>query len=440
MDLTLLIDTLMGWPFIILAVCASLICTLAFKFVQFSHFAAAWRYFFAPSDIKSNGSCSDMSPAQALMNALNSNLGNGTIAGMAVALSTGGPGAALWLLIMGFLLMAVRFAEVFLSLYYGSQACSKTKVGGPMFYLSHVFGGPILPYLYAFSVFLYILVGANGMQVNAIALCFDKILHVPTYLMGILFATCVIYIVMGGAHRILKASEKIVPIKVGLFCISTLIILAVKWASIIPALHLIIKSAFNPVALAGGLLGFSVKQAMATGITKIAFASEAGLGTTAIMYGATSSKSPVKDAIMSMLSAFLTTMLAFTLCLCIVATGVWDNGLTGTPLTMSAFATVFGQLGNWIVMFLALTFGLGSIVACAYTGREVWMFLTKGRFIWLFNAIYCAASFVGAIANVDLVFNLINILTIIVLVINLYGVLYQLPIIRKALFNFEQGE
>jgi AGCS family alanine or glycine:cation symporter len=439
MDLTTIINILMGWPFIIIAVSASILCTLAFKFVQFRYFTAAWRYFLTPSKTSENA-CSDMSPTQALINALNSNLGNGTIAGMSVALVAGGPGAAFWLLVMGLLLMAIRFAEVFLSLYFGREACSESKVGGPMFYLSHVPGGSILPYLYAFCVFLYILVGANGMQVNSIALSFEKTLNMPTYLIGILFAICIVYVVTGGAQRILKASEKIVPVKVGLFCLSALAILIIKWAAIIPALQLIVTSAFSPLAIAGGLLGFSVQQALATGITKIAFASEAGLGTTAIMYGATSSKSPVKDAIMSMLSAFLTTIMAFTLCLCIVATGVWNNGLTSTPLTMSAFATVFGLLGNWIVMFLALTFGLGSIVACAYTGREVWIFLTKGKFIWLFNAIYCVASFIGAIADVNAVFNLINILTIIVLVINLYGIISLLPIIRKALFDFEKNK
>ena len=355
---------------------------------------------------------------------------------MAIALVSGGPGAAFWILVMGLLLMAVRFAEVFLSLHFGAQASAATKVGEPMLYLAHVPGGSVLPYLYALSIFLYILVGANGLQVNAIALSFERAIGFSPYIMGALFAACVIYVVLGGAHRILSASQKIVPIKVGLFCLSTLAILIVKWAAIMPALKLIVTSAFSPLALAGGALGFTVQQALQTGITNIAFASEAGLGTAAIMFGATKSHSPVKDAILSMLSAFLTTIMAFTLTLCIVATGVWNNGLTSTPLTMSAFSTVFGALGNWIVMFLALTFGLGAIVACAYVGLEVWIFLTKGKVIWLFNAIYCIVAFLGAIADVTLVFNLVKIMTVIVLVINIYGIMYLLPTIRKALNDF----
>lgn len=435
MDLTSIINTLMGWPLIAVAVSASILCTVAFKFVQIRYFASAWRYFFAPSE-QTKTAGADMSAAQALMNALNSNLGNGTIAGMAVALVAGGPGAAFWILVMGLLLMAVRFAEVFLSLHFGAQASASTKVGGPMLYLSKVPGKAILPYLYACAVFLYILVGANGMQVNAIALSFQSALGFPTYFIGALFAACVVYVVLGGADRILNASQKIVPIKVGVFCLSIIAILIIKWQAIIPALKLIITSALSPAAVAGGALGFTIQQAIQTGITKIAFASEAGLGTAAIMFGATNSKTPVKDAILSMLSAFLTTIMAFTLTLSIVATGVWNNGLTSTPLTMSAFASVFGSLGDWIVMFLAFTFGLGAIVACAYVGREVWIFLTKGKAIWLFNLIYCAVAFLGAIADVDLVNNLLNIMTIIVLMINLYGIIYMLPTIRKALTDF----
>lgn len=436
MDITAIINLITVWPVIILVVTASIICTVAFKFIQFRHFTDAWRYFLSPREHITQEKA-DMSPAQALMNALNSNLGNGTIAGMAVALVAGGPGAAFWLLVMGIMLMAVRFAEVFLSLHFGAHVPAGTKVGGPMLYLSRVPGGSLLPYLYAFFVFLYILAGANAMQVQAIASSFENAVGLPTYIMGGIFAACMVYVVFGGAHRILSASQKIVPLKVGLFCLSTLVILIIKWQAIIPALKLIVTSAFSPVAVAGGVIGFTVQQALATGIIKIAFASEAGLGTTAIMFGATNSKTPVKDGIMSMLSAFLTTILAFTLTLCIVATGVWNNGLTGAPLTMSAFSTVFGTMGNYIVMFLAFTFGLGSIVACAYVGREVWIFLTKGKALWLFNTIYCTIAFLGALASTGLIFNLIGILTITVLLINLYGILRLLPVARQALADFE---
>ncbi len=175
---------------------------------------------------------------------------------------------------------------------------------------------------------------------------------------------------------------------------------------------------------------------MRVGISRIVMASEAGIGTTAIMFGSTGSTSPVKDAIMSMLSTFITTIIAFTMALCIVITGVWSNGLTSTALTMSAFNTVFGTLGNWIVIFLAASFGLGAVVAFAYVARETWIFLTKGSYMWAFAALYCLIAFWGCIADVSFVWQAVDLFTFILLAINLYGIIYLLPLTRRELLKF----
>ena len=435
MNLTSLVDIIMGWPLIIVAVGASIICTAAFKFVQVRYFAAAWQYFFSPSE-QDKAAHADMSPAQALINALNSNLGNGTIAGMAVALATGGPGAAFWLLVIGLLLMAVRFAEVFLSSYFSAQAPAGSRVGGPMLYLAKVPGGKYLPYAYAFICLIYGLLGANGAQTNSITVSIQRASNIDSYIIGIFIFAFVVYVVSGGAERILHASEKIVPVKVGLFALSTIIMLIYHYTAIIPSLNLIISSAFSSTAIAGGLLGFSVQQAMRVGISRIVMASEAGIGTTAIMFGSTGSTRPVKDAIMSMLSTFITTIIAFTMALCIVITGVWNNGLTSTALTMSAFNTVFGTLGSWIVIFLAASFGLGAVVAFAYVARETWIFLTKGAYMWVFAALYCLIAFWGCVADVSFVWQAVDLFTFILLAINLYGIVYLLPLTRRELLKF----
>lgn len=435
MDITTIINAIMGWPLIIIATSASIICTVAFKFVQIRYFTAAWHYFFSPSEQQKTAGA-DMSPAQALMNALNSNLGNGTIAGMAIALATGGPGAAFWLLIIGLLLMAVRFAEVFLSAYFSLQAPAGTKVGGPMLYLAHVPGGKYLPYFYAAVCFIYGLLGANGAQTNSITVSIQTAFGISGYIIGLVILAFVIYIVIGGAERILSASEKIVPFKVGLFALSTVIILIYHYNAIIPGLKLILSSAFSPLAITGGIIGFTVQQAMRVGISRVVMASEAGIGTTAIMFGATGSKNPVKDAIMSMLSTFITTIIAFTMALCIVISGVWNNGLTSTALTMSAFSTVFGSLGNWIVIFLSASFGLGAVVAFAYVSRETWIFMTKGSLMWLFATLYCGVAFWGCIADVKFVWKAVDLFTFALLAINLYGIIYLLPVIRKGLNDF----
>ena len=207
-----IVATLMGWPLIITAVSVSILCTIAFKFIQIRYFVSAWRFFLTPSE---KSASADMSPVQALINALNSNLGNGTIAGVATAIFSGGPGAVLWILIIGLLLMAVRFAEVYLSTYYASRASAGTKVGGPMIYLGAVAGGSFLPYLYASICLLYGLVVANAIQVNSITISLQQAIGLSPYVIGAILFAFVVYIMVGGSSRIVSVSEKIVPLKVG---------------------------------------------------------------------------------------------------------------------------------------------------------------------------------------------------------------------------------
>ncbi len=425
----------MGWPLIVVAVGVSVLCTVVLGFVQIRSFGAAWRYFFSPGEHEKTAG-STMTPAQALINALNSNLGNGTIAGVAVSLAAGGPGAAFWLLVMGFMLMAVRFAEVFLSVYFGARAPAGTKVGGPMIYLAHVAGKSFLPYAYALLCFCYGLVVANGMQVNSIGVCVDATWGISPYIVAFVLFAFVVYVMVGGAERILSASEKIVPLKVGLFVIASLIVLVYHWRAIVPSLSLMATSAFSPLAITGGLIGFTVQQAMREGILRVVMATEAGLGTAAIIFGATKSANPVKDAIMSMLSTFITTVIAFTMALCIVASGAWNSGLTSTALTMASFQTVFGSFGGLIVMFLAVTFGLGAVVAYAFVARQMWIFLTGGAFLSVFAALYCAVTFLGCIVPVSLVWAVADTLNGIVLAINLYGIVSLLPTIARGLAEY----
>ncbi len=431
---------LVGWPLIIVVVAAGILCTLAFSFVQVRYFGAAWKYFFSPEE-STQKTGAEVTPVQALMNALNSNLGNGTIAGIAVALYKGGPGAAMWLLVIGLLLMAVRFAEVFLSTHYAAKAPAGTKVGGPMLYLADLPGGSIWPYVYAIMCFAYGLVGANAYQVNAITNGMQKSFNfsangmVP-YLLGAGFFAFVIYVMLGGAQRIMRASETLVPIKVGVFLVSTIIILTFYASAIIPAIGLMVSAAFSWQAFTGGVLGYSIQMAMRQGAARVVMATESGLGTTGIMFGSTKSVSPVKDAIMSMLSTFITTVIGFIMALTIVATGVWNNGETATALTMSSFETVFGQLGGWLVLFLAAAFGLGVVVAYAYVAQETWTFLTKGSFMWLFIAIYCATTFIGCIVPIDAVLSLADFLLFFMFLINICGIFYLLPVIRKGLADF----
>ncbi len=424
-------DWVIGWPLLIYVAGASVIFTIAFKGIQFRYFITAWKTILFPPKHTPIKVAGDMTPMQAFINTLSANLGNGSIAGMATAIYAGGPGSAFWVVIFGLLLMAVRFAEVYTSTLYGSSATNRSTLGGPMLYLKYVIGGDLLAYCYAVFCLLFGLITGNAMQANSIRLSIGTTWGVPPLVSAIILLIFVLYVVCGGAPRIIKVSDRIVPVKVGVFFITSFIILIFHYATLWPALTLIITSAFKPLSVAGGVIGFSVQQAISYGLFRSIVATESGLGTAAILFGFTGSDKPMNSGLMGMISTFVSTIVCFIIALCIVASGVWDTGLNSTALTIAAFNTVFGAFGGWIVSFLSISFGIGVLVTYAYIVRAAWLFLTNGRFEFMFMFLYSFFCFAGALMTVEIVWDVINIVNAGLLLINLFGLLYLLPRVRK---------
>lgn len=440
MDLNALIlratDLICGWPLVIYVFGTSIIVTVALGFVQIRYFFAAWKnVLFSESQKKLKNA--DMTPFQAFLNALSASVGNGSIAGMATAIFAGGPGAAFWVFVLGLTSMAIRYAEVYLSLLFPST--SNSVLGGPMVYLKKVPGGAVLSVVYAFFAMLLGFVVGNAMQANSITSGLVYVSGFSSWVIALFLLAFIAYVMLGGAERIVKVSEALVPLKVGLFFSSSLFVLAYHYKMLIPALKLIVSGAFSPVALAGGVMGFGLQQAMRFGIFRGLNASEAGLGSAAILFGATGSKNPVKDSIMSMLGPFISSnLVCFSVALLIVASGVWNTGHKGLGLTIAAYETAFGWVGGWLVTFLAITFGLGVLVAYAYITRACWLFLTNGKFGGLYTAVFCAMTFVGAVAEIEIVWNSTDLINAFLLGINLFGILWLLPHIRKGLAEYEK--
>lgn len=425
-----------GWPLLLFIVGTAIFTTFYLSGVQFRYFVRSWKLVFVSEETVHDGE-HDMTTFQAFLNVLSASLGNGSIAGIATAVYAGGPGVAFWVFVIGLLTMSVRFAEVYLSSRFATQSAIGSSLGGPMIYLQHVPGGRFLPALYALFCLLLSLSGGNAMQANSVRVGLTHILPIPNMVVALLLFAFILYVMLGGAPRIIKASDRIVPIKVGVFFVSSIIILLYHYKSLIPALHIIYQGAFTPQALAGAAVLFSAQHALRFGISRGLNASEAGLGTAGILYGGASSKKPVENGLQSMISAFISAnIVCFSFALMIVASGVWNNGLTSTALTSSAFETVFGQLGGWIVIFLSVSFGMGTVVSYAYIARACWVYLTGGRFIPVFTALFCSVTFLGALAKVEAVWNATDLVNAGLLLSNLFGILYLLPRIKAGLTEY----
>lgn len=422
---------LWGWPLIIFFLLVGLISSIYLFFPQIRYFIKAFKFVLFPevsnSDANSN---SDMTTFQAFLNALSTSVGNGSLAGMATAIHEGGPGAAFWIFVIGFFALPIRFCEVYLA----------SSMGSPMLYLKAVPGGTWLAGFYAFACLMLGFISGNAAQANSICVGITSIIPINKYLVAFLMLLFVAYVLLGGAARVVKISSAIVPLKVGIFFISAFIVLAFNYANIFGALKLIFISAFNPQAIKGAIVGATMQMAIRFGMSRSLNATEIGLGTAAVFYGSTGNKDHVKNGIMSMVSAFISNYLVcFVLCLIIVVTGVWNSGLTSIALTTSAFSTVMGSSVAWLIALLSIIFGVGVLVSYAYIGRQCWSYLTNGKYLMVFNILYCILAFVGSIAKVQVIWDAVDIPNAFLVGINLYAILYLMPRIGNALKVYRQS-
>lgn len=415
---------------------AAIITTVALNFVQFRYFFKSWKLVLGGGDkVSTKG---DMTPFQAFLNALNVGIGNGCLAGVATAIHAGGPGAAFWMFCAGLLEMALRFAEVYLSVSFSTLARTKTTsvLGGPFLYIDKIPFGKILAYVYAAACLFYGLVSGNAMQCNSISSAVNHTTGLSVWVVATVLTAFVVYVMFGGAQRIIKVADAIIPFKVGLFFISILILLAYYWAEIIPAFQLIFTSAFNPQAVMGAGMGLTVQRVIGTSIFRTVNACEAGLGTAAIFYGNTGSSNPRNDGMTGMLSTFMSiNVVAMLVSLLLVVSGVWNADANGAALVAQSYESVFGIAGGYIVTVLSMIFGLGVFVPYGYITRQCWLYLTGGRFEQVFTFVFAGVAFIGAIMSINLVWTMVDLAVACLLAINLSAILFLLPFLRSQLFN-----
>lgn len=425
-----------GWPLIGFFLLVGIAATVASGFAQFRYLFKSFKLVLAPQDMDQKNA--QMSSLQAFLNALSTSMGNGAIAGIATAVFDGGPGAVFWVLFTGLFTMPIRYCEVFLSNIFEQRKEDAVGVG-PMRYLNHVPGGWFLPTFYAFFCLLLSFTSGNAAQSNSIRLSIQMVAQwVPTYLISAIVFLFMVYVFAGGAQRVIKISERIVPIKVVVFFVSAIAIFFYHWSDIVYAAKLILDNAFTFKAIKGAIVGKTMQEAIRFGMSRTINATESGLGVAGIFFGSTGSKEPVEEGIMSMSTVFISNFLvAGVVGFLIVLSGAWSSGLTSTPLTIAAYSTVFGYLGSYIVAFLSIIFGIGVLVAYGFVGRECWLYLTGGRYIKTYNVMYTFIALWGTIAEVDIIWNSVDLVNAGLLVVNLYGILVLLPVIRKGMKSYK---
>lgn len=393
--------------------------TIRLRFVQISKLKMSFL-----SLIKKNEQAEGhISPLQAVSAVLAGNFGTGNISGMAVALTTGGPGALVWMWVMAFLGAAIQYASCMLAVKYRSQNERGEYVGGPMYYLRDGLGMKGLSYAFAlFTIFASLTVG-NLTQINSVTLPMQKLGFDPL-LCGIAIAFFVGMVILGGIQRLAKFASIFVPFKACLYLGTAFFIMATHWELILPSLSLMFHSAINFSSVAGGMMGYGLLKVISTGFERGIFATDAGTGIVPILQASARTSHPVIDGVVSLIAPLLVMIVCTTTGLVLIMTGAWQEpGIQSTNMVTYAFQQGLGSwVGGVIVLVSIMLFAYTTILAWAYCGEKAAGFCFGSQKARWFRYLYVLAIPIGALVRVDLVWALADTAISCMLLANMIGV------------------
>lgn len=408
--------------------------TFKLKFLQITSLPRAWKFFIHDRD--PHQSSNSFSAVAAV---LGGNLGTGNIAGIAVALSMGGPGSLFWMWIMASLGAILKFTGTVLGVLYRRKDNRGEFVGGPMYYLCDAVKSPLLASLFCvFTIFSALSVG-NLVQMNSLALPLTQ-MGVPLWATGLVMAVLVALVILGGLERFSHTVSKVVPIMAIFYTLSCSYILCSYASELIPALQLIIKAAFSPVSFAGGMAGFTVIEGLRAGFDRGLFATDVGAGLAPIIHSSVESKtSRLKTAFTQGIISTLSPLIVMIVCtltgLVLMTTGAWSlTGLESTNICIEAFKIGFNSsFAGHLVTLTLFFFAFTTILTWSFCADKAVEFLFSTKFIVIFQWIFIGMIPFGCYLKVSIVWSVADIFMNGMLIINLLGLLYLAPhLIRKV--------
>ena len=404
----------------------------------------------------------EVSHFQALTAALSGTVGVGNIAGVALAVGIGGPGATFWMIIAGLLGMTSKFVEVSLGLMYRNVNADGTVSGGPMYYLDRGLKekgwgmlGKVLAVMFAIFCIGGSFGGGNMVQINqatnqliTVTGGVDSIFYGRGWIFGVMMALTIGIVIIGGIKSIVKVTDKIVPFMVAIYVIGALIVLGYHFTDIPDAFGQIISCAFNSEAMYGGVVGVLIQ-----GFKRAAFSNEAGVGSASIAHSAAKTDEPISEGIVALLEPFIDTVIICTMtALVIVITnygadvgggsdwafnGLNDNSVAQIDITSKAFESVI----SWFPVVLSIAvilFALSTMVSWSYYGLKCWTYLfgeSRTNEI-IYKVIFCIFVVIGSAISAQAVFDFGDAMIFAMCFPNVLGLYLLMPNVRRALNDY----
>ena len=360
----------------------------------------------------------DISHFEALSSALAATVGMGNIAGVAVAVALGGPGAIFWMWVSAFVGMATKFFTCTLAILYRGRDSAGHVQGGPMYFIEEGLGKKWKPLAIFFSV-ATLFGPLPAFNANQLTQIFQDVVLIPNgmvaeasvtsnLVIGLVIAAIVSVVIFGGIKRIARVASRMVPTMVVVYVVSVLYIIFKNYEKILPSLALIVEDAFTGEAVLGG----SVGAVILIGAQRAAFSNEAGLGTAPMAHGAAKTNEPVREGLVAMLGPAIDTLIVCTMtALAILITDVWrTTDAEGVTLTVNAFnqALPFNQLGGYLLLISVMFFSFSSLFTLSYYGTKAFSYLAGAHRAHYFNYFYVLTIVVSSVTSLTAVLSLID--------------------------------
>lgn len=412
---------LWGWPMIIMLLGTHIFLTIRLRFPQRWIFKAV-----KLSVKKDKDSVGDVSQFGALATALAATIGTGNIIGVATAVALGGPGAVLWCWLTGVFGIATKYGEGLLAIKYRKKTPGGKILGGPMYALERGLGLKWLAVLFAIFTAIASFGIGNTVQANAIATIAHESYSISPYISGLVICLLTAAVILGGVKSIARVCGMLVPFMALFYVVGCIYILCMNHSALLPALSLILESAFSPQAAGGGFVGTTVIMAARYGIARGLFSNESGLGSAPIVAAAAQTRNPVRQALVSSSGTFWDTVVICALTGLVIVSSIIAypdiDYKDGAQLTHAAFSKI-PYIGSPLLSFGLLTFAFSTILGWSYYGERTVEYLKGKKWTYAYRLIYIIAVFFGSIANLSIVWNLADCMNALMAIPNLLSLL-----------------
>ena len=400
-----------GPVMLVLLVGTGIWLTLILRGLQFGMLFYALKQAFRPHPKKDDGSDheGDVSHFGALMTALSATIGTGNIAGVATAVVTGGPGAVFWMWITAIFGMATKYGEGVLAVKYRVTNSKGEMSGGPMYYIENGLGKKWkwLAFLFAFFGVMASFGIGSTVQANSVAQAVHSSFGIDTWITGVVLTLITAFVVLGGIQSISRVSSVVVPFMAVLYIVGGLVVVAMHFDLLLPALKVIMHDAFTGQAVAGGVVGTVIRYGVARGV----FSNEAGMGSAPIAAAAAKTDHPVRQALVSMTGTFLDTIIVCSITGIVLVMGILQsNGgefavptLKGAALTTATFDAMLSGYGGWVVTIGLIFFAYSTTLGWCYYGEKCATYVFGDKSVPMYRVIYVATVMLGTVLSLDMV-------------------------------------